>query len=569
MKRLGRWIKKIFLPPADAGTAIRLLPYGIIIIVLMALALGTTKAWEVTNQTVFCGTACHTMPPQYITHQLSDHARVTCEECHLGRTDLPNQIVRKIQYSYQTGSATVMNSYTYPIFAENMRPANDVCETCHLPQTVTSDKLIELKEYREDEVNTIVTTRLIMKTGGGSQREGLGFGIHWHIENPVSFIALDNEKQEIPYIRVETADGSIKEYFDIESGFTSADIDETELESMDCISCHNRAAHLIERPEDKINELMARAEISPDIPYIRNMAGAVFRGDYSTMEEAKDGIYSLIQNYKSNLPQEYADYKNQIDGVADTLWDYYQTAVFMDQKMDWNTHPDNSQHEDSPGCFRCHDGQHLTEEKEAVRLECNLCHSIPVVSGPEDFVTNIEVGTGVEPDSHKNTNWISFHHDAFDDSCKSCHTVEDPGGSSNTSFCSNSGCHGQSWEYVGFDAPRLRQILETLIPSPTPEPTLPSIESGSTVYYADISGLFNKCISCHSAASAQKGVDLSGFTAIMAGGDDGPIVIPGEADNSMLVQIQSGTAPHFAQFTPQELELVKAWINSGANLNGN
>ena len=566
MKKLGRWIKNIFFPPADSSTATRLLPYGIIIIILMALAIGTAKGWEVTNSTEFCGTACHTMPPQYITHQLSDHARVTCDDCHLGRTDLANQIVRKIQYSYQTGSATVMNSYTLPIFAENMRPANDVCETCHYPQTVSSDKLVELKQYREDEANTLYTTHLIMKTGGGTQREGLGFGIHWHIENPVSFIALDEERQEIPYVRVEKTDGSISEFFDVESDFSAADVDESKLESMDCITCHNRAAHAIERPDDKINELMARGEISTDIPYIRNMAGAVFRGEYTTMEEAKAGIYGLIKNYQSNLPQEYTDNKTQIDGVADTLWAYYQTANFMDQKMDWNTHPDNIQHRDSPGCFRCHDGKHLTTENEAVRLECNLCHSVPVISGPEDFVTNIEVSTGVEPDNHKNTNWISMHHDAYDESCQACHTVEDPGGSSDTSFCSNSGCHGQSWEYVGFDAPALRKILKAIMPTPTPQPTLPVLEAGSAISYGDIAGLFTKCIGCHSDAIAQKGVNLSSFDAIMAGGNDGPVVIVGDADNSSLVGIQSGSNPHFGQFSSLELDLVKAWINSGANL---
>ena len=562
MKKSGNWFKKLFFPPADANTAMRLLPFGIVILILMSVALGVTKAWEYTNTTTFCGTACHTMPPQYVTHQLSDHARVTCEDCHLGRTELGTQIIRKIQYSYQTGSATIMNSYELPIFAKNMRPARDVCETCHLPEKFSTDKLVEIKEYGEDINNTPKTTFLVLKTGGGSSRQGLGFGIHWHIENPVSFYAVDEEKQEIPYVRVENSDGSIKEYVDIESDFDIKQLDETKLETMDCMSCHNRAAHAIENPVDAINSMIARGEISTSIPFIRNQAGTVMRGNYTTMDEAKEGIYHILDNYQKNFPQEYLDYKDQIEKVADKLWAYYQNAVFMDQKMDWTTHPDNSQHTDSPGCFRCHDGTHLTVENEAIRLECNLCHSVPVISGPEDFVTNIEVSRGIEPESHKDTNWISLHHEVFDETCASCHTVEDPGGTSNTSFCSNSGCHGENWEYVGFNAPKLREILSTMIPTPTPKPDLPT-DPSQVNSYSQISSLFSKCADCH-AAGGMMGVNLSSYETIIKGGDQGAIVVPGDAANSKLVIVQSGTPPHFAQFTPQELDLIINWINSGA-----
>jgi len=562
MKKIGQWLKNLFLPPENATTARRLMPYAIILVFFIGMLLGVAKGWEVTNTTEFCGTACHTMPPQYITHQLSDHARVTCEDCHLGRTELSTQIVRKIQYSWQTGSAMVLNNYEYPILARNMRPSIDVCETCHYPQVFTSDKLVELKEYAQDEESTLKTTYLVLKTGGGSQREGLGYGIHWHIENPVYFLALDEERQEIPYIRVVNQDGSYNEYVDVESSFNTAQVQEDQLEKMDCISCHNRAAHAIERPDDAINGMLARGEIPSDIPYIRNQAGTVMRGTYTSMEEAKTGIYNILTNYEKNMPDEYREYKVEIEQVADKLWAYYQNSVFMDQQMDWNTHPDNSQHRESPGCFRCHDGKHLTSDNEAIRLECNLCHSVPVVSGPEDFVTQIEVSRGVEPNNHKDTNWISLHHEAFDDTCSSCHTVEDPGGSSNTSFCSNSGCHGQSWEFVGFDAPRLRQILSAMI-TPTPEPTQIVIEPDAQLTYTDIAGLFDQCTDCH-AENGMMGVNLSSYAAINAGNANGPIVIPGDAANSPLVRVQQSQPAHFAQFTNQDLNLIIAWINNGA-----
>jgi len=79
---------------------------------------------------------------------------------------------------------------------------------------------------------------LILKTVRSSQRNGLGQGIHWHIEYPVQYLSLDKENQEIPNIRVESDDGSFTEYLNIESGYTANQIKEEDLKEMDCVTCH-------------------------------------------------------------------------------------------------------------------------------------------------------------------------------------------------------------------------------------------------------------------------------------------------------------------------------------------
>ncbi len=37
--------------------------------------------------------------------------------------------------------------------------------------------------------------------------------------------------------------------------------------------------------------------------------------------------------------------------------------------------------------------------------------------------------------------------------------MDNPGGSDNSSFCSNSACHGTQWKYVGLNAPKIRQLI--------------------------------------------------------------------------------------------------------------
>ncbi|MFA5836761.1 MAG: c-type cytochrome [Bellilinea sp.] len=565
MKKIGRWLKNLFFPPHDSTPVRRILPFAIIIILGGALTLGTTSAWQYTNTSVFCGTACHTMPPEYVTHINSEHVRVTCEECHLGRTELGEQIIRKIQYSWQTGSAMVTGNYEYPIRAENLRPSVDVCETCHYPEVVSDDSLVELKRYAYDPDNTLSYTYLILKTGGGSKREGLGRGIHWHIENPVEFIALDKEKQVIPYVRVQNEDGSYTEYVDTEAGFDSANLDESQLVRMDCLSCHNRTSHISEQPDEAVDSMLARGAISSAIPEIKMRAVEYLGKPYASVEEANAGIAELADFYRKNYSVYYNANSALIDTAVEQLKDYFAISNFPEQKFNWDTHPDNAQHKFSPGCLRCHDGKHLTTSGESVRLECNLCHSIPVVASREQLLTNIEISRGPEPESHQSTNWITLHRDFFDQTCASCHTVEDPGGTSNTSFCSNSGCHGTTWEYAGFDAPGLRVVLAEELKkyvTSTPLKPVPGTPAPANSFAA-IQSLFGKCTACH-GENGQKEIDLRSYETIMEGGIDGPIVVPNQPDQSTLVTSQQESTPHFGQFTPAELEQIIAWIEAGA-----
>lgn len=198
-------------------------------------------------------------------------------------------------------------------------------------------------------------------------------------------------------------------------------------------------------------------------------------------------------------------------------------------------------------------------------MECNLCHSIPVVAGPNDFVADLEISRGPEPESHRNPNWISMHHQVFDSTCESCHNTANPGGTDNSSFCSNSACHGSVWKYAGFDAPALREVIQSqLPPTPTPAPQ-PTPEPGKGPTFTDnIGPLFqSRCGSCHKPNGIQ-GLDLTTYSGAMKGSTNGLVIVPGDPEGSLLVQKQSGEQPHFGQLSGEELKLVTEWIKSGA-----
>ena len=48
--------------------------------------------------------------------------------------------------------------------------------------------------------------------------------------------------------------------------------------------------------------------------------------------------------------------------------------------------------------------------------------------------------------------------------------------------------------------------------------------------------LADKCVGCHRGDSAPSGLKLDSPTGILAGGDSGPAVIPGDPDGSLLIQ---------------------------------
>jgi hypothetical protein len=131
-----------------------------------------------------------------------------------------------------------------------------------------------------------------------------------------------------------------------------------------------------------------------------------------------------------------------------------------------------------------------------------------------------------------------------------------------TSFCSNSACHGTVWKFAGFDAPALREtILESLPPTPTPSPLN---LTGALTYDATIGPLLNsRCENCH-AENGLQGLNLTTYQGTMQGGTSGPVITPGDADGSLLVQKQTGELPHFGQLSPEELSIVIDWINEGA-----
>ncbi|MBZ0300913.1 MAG: NapC/NirT family cytochrome c [Anaerolineae bacterium] len=522
-----------------------------------AFLLAAPPVWEYTNSPSFCGTTCHTMPPEFTTYLASPHARVLCVDCHIGRDLIAVQLFRKSAH-LRFIADTLLQNYEYPIRAGELRPARETCERCHFPEKFSDDSLRVIHTSENDRDNSSYDTYLVMHTGGGSQREGLGRGIHWHIENRITYVALDALEQEIPWVRVENADGSVDEYAAINSPVDSTNVDQYAIHEMDCMTCHNRISHLIEPAYRAVDEALARGDVSRDIPFIRTRGVELLDTAYNTIDDAKASIASLDAYYRDNYPDFYGDGAEKVSQAVDVLTQIYEDSNYPEQLLNWTTHPNNVGHRDSPGCFRCHDGEHFNADGEAIRLECNLCHTIPKIVRPDDIEPLLPLTTGLEPSSHLDSSWINRHHNLMDATCANCHDTTNAGGSDNSSFCSNSACHGSGWKYAGFDAPGLALVLG--LNQPVQKPLLEDFDGEPT--YAILQPLFVQiCGGCHGARPS-KGLALTDYDSLMTGSDSGPVVVPGTSTDSLM--IQKLTAGHFARLTSHQMELLARWIDAGA-----
>jgi hypothetical protein len=493
------------------------------------------------------------MPPEYTAYQISPHARVACVDCHLGQDTVLLTVPRKArEVSHVVNALT--QAYEPPIYVKSLRPARDTCERCHNPDKFSSDTFVEVKRYDEDAANTEERTYLIVKTGGGTQREGLGQGIHWHIENEVWFHSDDPLKQTIPYVRTIGPDGEMTEYFDVEAGLPPdfGQQVEDELHRMDCIDCHTRISHLFRSPSDAMDDALARGQIDPNIPHIKLLGTVVLSEKYESTEEGLQAIEDLKGWYQENLPDFYAENQDAVNDAVEEIKSIFTVTVVPNLGVGWQTHPSNAGHSEFPGCFRCHDGKHTSPEGETVRLECNICHSIPEVVEAGMAAPVLSIDKPGEPESHLDSNWLARHQYEFDETCAGCHDVSNPGGTDNTSFCSNSACHAIQWKYVGLDAPAIRALVEpppvpgTGEARPVPHPSGPRTDcavchaiDAVRPYPADHSSYEQPlCTQCHQPTMAEGGqVETLPASPI-------PHTLDGRRDQCLVCHGEDGFKPY-------------------------
>lgn len=352
-----------------------------VVIFALLSAVGSYKAYEFTDSVQFCGQLCHSvMHPEFMAYQASPHARVACVDCHVGSgaSWYVKSKLSGIRQVYYTALGTYPRPIPTPV--HNLRPAADTCEQCHWPKKFWGAQLKVFPYYGSDEQNTPRVLRMLIKTGGGDPSLGQeAGGIHWHmnIANKITYFATDEQRQVIPWVRMEDDKGNITEFVTKDNPPTADQIDKANKRRMDCIDCHNRPTHIYTPPDVSVNRSMAAGSIDPNLPFIKAQSVEALTADYKTQDEAKQAISDKLNKfYTDKYPQVASAKADSIKNSIAEVQRIYSTTFFPTMKVDWKTHPNNVGHLYFPGCFRCHDDNHVSKAGKVISKDCNSCHTL-------------------------------------------------------------------------------------------------------------------------------------------------------------------------------------------------
>jgi len=118
---------------------------------------------------------------------------------------------------------------------------------------------------------------------------------------------------------------------------------------------------------------------------------------------------------------------------------------------------------------------------------------------------------------------------------------------------------------------------EVVESAPTELPTEPPTEApteapgealAATVSFAsDVMPIIqSRCVRCHGDDRVEEGLLMRTYEELMAGSDNGPVIIPGNAAASLLVELvaEQKMPKRGPKLTPPQVQIITDWVAAGA-----
>ncbi|RQW78155.1 MAG: hypothetical protein EHM51_00515 [Geobacter sp.] len=166
---------------------------------------------------------------------------------------------------------------------------------------------------------------------------------------------------------------------------------------MDCIDCHNRPSHLFRTPAQFINAALTAGEIPVALPEIKKIAVQLCSREYPSADVAREKIrVGITQFYQTSYPDLPDRQRVLVEKGITGVQKAFARNVFPAMKASWSAYPDNIGHLYFSGCFRCHNGTHVSNGGKTIRRDCTLCHDINTQGTPGKNMEIARVGESLE-----------------------------------------------------------------------------------------------------------------------------------------------------------------------------
>ena len=288
---------------------------GIFFVVMTVanLVIGSQLSYRAVAQmesVQFCGQTCHVMKPEFTAHMRPPHAAVDCVACHV-RPGATGFIQAKMAGTRQLWNV-ILNDYPRPI--ESAMESNklvssaETCEQCHERARRMTPKLRVITKYKDDEANTPNETVLMVmvdKIHAAHLAPGVA----------IRYAAADRKRQTIPWVEYRDASGATRTYLasDVKPDQAAA----MPKFEMQCVDCHNRAAHSFEIADRAVDAAMASGQIAADLPFVKKTGLALIQAQYASAEQATSKITADLSDfYRQKYPDVFAKRSNDVNGAS-------------------------------------------------------------------------------------------------------------------------------------------------------------------------------------------------------------------------------------------------------------
>ena len=106
--------------------------------------------------------------------------------------------------------------------------------------------------------------------------------------------------------------------------------------------------------------------------------------------------------------------------------------------------------------------------------------------------------------------------------------------------------------------------------APPDDPKVPRASTQRIDFDSHIKPIFQaRCLNCHAKGKYKGGLSLETREAVLKGGENGPAVVPGKGESSLLVELVAGLDPDRQMpdkgdpLTKEEVGLIRAWVDQG------
>jgi hypothetical protein len=111
------------------------------------------------------------------------------------------------------------------------------------------------------------------------------------------------------------------------------------------------------------------------------------------------------------------------------------------------------------------------------------------------------------------------------------------------------------------------ESMPTDIPAEAPTEAPAGAPAATVSFTNDVMPIIqSRCINCHGGDRTEEGLVMRTYEELMAGSENGQVIVPGDVVNSLLVELVTTQKmpKRGPKLTPSQVQLITEWVAAGA-----